>query len=142
MSPAKPTRKPTKMSDDSSIKRFKEEQAAKLQKRMEKKKQEQEAEEKRLAQEEDRKKAEAAAKEQRDREDAEKEKAAAQKKLKGARKSGGGRKVRPQTAEEKRKELRDGVLQAGECFCFKFLTLTFSMQILALLARSGANPAI
>ena len=59
-----------------------------------------------------------AAKEQKDREDTEKAKAAAQKKLKGGQKSGGGRKVRPQTAEEKRKELRDGVLQAGECFLF------------------------
>ena len=46
MSPARPTRKPTKVSDDSSIKRFKEEQAAELQKRVEKKKREQEAEEK------------------------------------------------------------------------------------------------
>ena len=146
MLPARPTRKPTNMSDNSSIKRFKEEQAAELQKRMEKKKREQEAEEKRLAQEEeDRKKAEVAAKEQQDQEDAEKAKAAAQKKLKGGRKSGGGRKdvrkVRPQTAEEKRKELQDGVLQAGECFCFRFLKLTFSIQILAPLARSGANPA-
>ena len=62
-----------------------------------------------------------------DREEAEKAKVAAEKKRMGGRKSGGGRehreerkdaqKVWPRTAEEKKKELWDGVLQAGEWYC-------------------------
>ena len=122
MSPAKPTRKAAKLSDNSSIKRLWRQQEEELKKRIDEKQRELEAEEAQLEkEEEDRKRAE---KEQKAREDAEKVQAAAQKKAKGGRKSGGGwehweeredvRKVRAQTVEDKKKELRDGVLQAGE----------------------------
>ena len=86
-----------------------------------------------MAQEEEaRQKAEAAAKDAR--EAAEKAQAAAQKKAKGGRKLGGGQEHREewkdawkgwlQMAEDKKKELQDGILQVGEWYCFFLLLLT------------------
>ena len=111
MSPVKKTKPSSKISEDSSVRRMEEEQAKALQVKKDEKKRKAEEKRQREKEEADQK----AAQEKEDRERKEREREAARKKS-ALKKPEPTWRVQPQTAEEKKRELRDGVLQTSEYY--------------------------